>query len=367
MIDQSRTARIRRQCRTSLSHHGLTTPRQALELLLEDIPPEMEADTYGSGQIIEDLEAETAELLGKEAAVFMPSGTMAQQVALRIWSERTGRTAVAMHPLNHLDHHENYAYQRLHGLQPIALFGPPNLDQPLTLAHLQASALTPGTLLLELPQREIGGQLPAWEELAGMAAWARSRGAKVHMDGARLWECQPFYGRSYAEICAHFDSVYVSFYKIIGGIAGAALAGPADFIAEARAWRHIHGGRLIRMFPMVVSARRGLRDRLGKMGDYHAKAVEIAEALRPLDGVEVVPDPPHTNMMHVYLRADADRLAAASLDLAEETGIWIGDRFGGASIPAFQRWEFTVGDATLAIPTSEIAGLIERWLEKATS
>ncbi len=367
MTDQDRATRIRLACERTLTHHGQVTPRQAIERLLEDIPPEMETDTYGAGDAIEKLEAQTAEILGKEAAIFMPSGTMAQQVALRIWSERSGRNTVAMHPLNHLDNHENFAYQRLHGLQSIALIKPPEIERPLTVADLRATAQAPGMLLLELPQREIGGQLPTWEELVGMTSWARSQGARVHMDGARLWECQPFYGRSYAEICALFDSVYVSFYKIIGGIAGAALAGPKDFIEEANVWRHMHGGRLIRMFPMVISAQRGLDERLPKMAAYHEKAVEIAAALDGIEGVEIVPNPPHTNMMHLFLRADGDRLVEAALDISEERGIWLNSRFAASPIPAYRRWEVTVGDSTLEIPTDDIANLIADWLAAANS
>jgi len=365
MATANRADEIRRACERWLTGHGLVTPRQAVERLLEDIPPEMETDTYGDGEAIEALESETARLLGKEAAIFMPSGTMAQQVALRVWSERTGRKTVAMHPLNHLDLHENHAYQRLHRLESIALMKPPELERLLTVSDLESAVLSPGILLLELPQREIGGQLPAWDELVGMTSWARARGAMVHMDGARLWECRPFYDRSYAEICALFDSVYVSFYKIIGGIAGAALAGPKDFIEEARVWRHMHGGRMIRMFPMVVSTKRGLDERLCRMVAYHEKAIELAAALDALDGVEIAPNPPHTNMMHVFLRADVDRLREAALDVSAESGIWIGQSFAASSIPAYRRWEFTVGDATLAMPTDEISGLVERWLAAA--
>lgn len=366
MAQSNRADEIRRGCKRGLTGHGLVTPRQAVEQLLEDIPPEMETDTYGAGEEIEALEREIAELLGKDAALFMPSGTMAQQVALRVWSERTGRKTVAMHPLNHLDLHENHAYQRLHGLESIALMKPPELERLLTISDLEDAGMSPGTLLLELPQREIGGQLPAWGELVGMTSWARARGSIIHMDGARLWECRPFYDRDYAEICSLFDSVYVSLYKIIGGIAGAALAGPADFIEEARIWRHMHGGRLIRMFPMVVSAKRGLDERLCRMSAYHEKAVEIAAALDAMGAVEITPNPPHTNMMHILLRADQARLPDAALSLSEETGIWIGHRFPSTSIPAYQRWEFTVGDATLEFPTDEIAGLVERLLDRAS-
>jgi len=91
---------------------------------------------------------------------------------------------------------------------------------------------------------------------------ARERNITLQLDGARLWECQPFYQRSYAEIAALFDTVYVSFYKILGGITGAMLLGPEDVIAEARIWQRRHGGNLVRMFPFVLSAKQGLETRL---------------------------------------------------------------------------------------------------------
>jgi threonine aldolase len=76
---------------------------------------------------------------------------------------------------------------------------------------------------LELPQREIGGLLPEWDDLVAQAAWTRERGIALHLDGARLWEAAPFYERSYAEIAGLFDSVYVSFYKGLGALAGPRL------------------------------------------------------------------------------------------------------------------------------------------------
>src|SRR5205823_1949079 len=250
--------------------------------------PELLPDRYGEGEVIDGFEAEVARLLGKEAAVFMPSGTMCQQIALRVWTDRRGCPNVAMHPRNHLDQHEQFGYQRLHGLRGIPV-GSPN--QLLTLDDLRGVAEPLGALLLELPQREIGGHLPAWDELAASTGWARERGVPAHMDGARLWESGPFYGRDYAEIAALFDSVYVSFYKGLGGLAGSILAGPADVIAEARVWQRRHGGNLVQLYPYVLTARQGLGERLPSMGAYHAKAREIAAALAPFPQIEVTPDP----------------------------------------------------------------------------
>ena len=122
----------------------------------------------------------------------------------------------------------------------------------------------------------------------------------IHLDGARLWESQPFYDRPHAEIAALFDSVYVSFYKGLGGIAGAALAGSHDLVAQARRWQARHGGTLFSMLPYAVGARDGLRRRLPKMAAYGARAQELAAGLDSLDGVRVHPNPPHTNAFRVF-------------------------------------------------------------------
>src|SRR5258706_13046822 len=99
------------------------------------------------------------------------------------------------------------------------------------------------------------------------------------MGGARLWMCGGFYGRSFAGIAEPFDTVYVSFYKDIGALAGAALAGPADVIAEAREWRLRHGGRQWTMGPNAPSALTQLPERLPPVPPDPAKALEVATAV----------------------------------------------------------------------------------------
>jgi len=361
-MDQHEIDRVYYQCNRFLTHHYVQSPRQALIDLADAIDDDARLDTYGKGDIIESFERRVADLLGKEDAVFLPSGTMAQQIALRIWTTRSGLPTVAMHPRNHLDAFEHNAYEILHGLRGIRVGSP---DKVLTLDALKAVPEPIGALLLELPQREIGSQLPAWDDLVATSDWARSRSIPLHMDGARLWESRPFYGRDYAEICANFDSVYVSFYKTLGALAGAALAGPADVIAEARLWQHRHGGRLIRAYPYIISAQQALDQRLDKMDAYHAKAVAIANVLRDLPGVEIVPDPPHTNMLHVYLRGDRERLISAALAVAEETGTFLVSRLNDTPLPNWHKTELTFGDATLDLPDDTIRSLFEQWLERA--
>ncbi|HEY7348151.1 MAG TPA: beta-eliminating lyase-related protein [Ktedonobacterales bacterium] len=355
-MDQTDRERIRRRCTRFLVGHYPKRPYQVLKELAEMIDPDVEADHYGEGEIVTQFEQEVAHLLGKEAAVFMPSGTMCQQIVLRLWADQRRIPRIAFHPTCHLELHEHQAYQNLHHLQQVLVGNPSRL---MTLDDLQGVAEPLGALLLELPQREIGGQLPSWDELTAMIAWARERGIPTHLDGARLWQCRPFYQRDYAEIAALFDSVYVSFYKDLGALAGCVLAGPANIMAEARIWQRRHGGNLIRLYPYVLSARQGLRERLGRIAVYCAKAQEIANTLEALPQIEIVPAPPHTNMMHLFLRGEREKLLAAALETAEKTGIWLFSGLAPTVFPSYQRLEFTVGDASLDVSSEEMRGLFQ--------
>jgi hypothetical protein len=129
---------IYKTCARFLTHHYPRTPQQILRELAETTGPDMEADRYGQGEVINRFEAEVASLLGKEAAVFMPSGTMCQQIALRIWSNRRGTPNIVFHPKSHLENHEQKAYEHLHALHGI-LAGSP--DRLLTLEDLNAVVL----------------------------------------------------------------------------------------------------------------------------------------------------------------------------------------------------------------------------------
>ena len=191
-------------------------------------------DSYGEGELVEGFERKVAALLGKAAAMFAPSGVMAQLAAVKIHAEAAGVDRFGMHPTSHLAHHEEQAYAALmhcHGV-PVG-----NRLRPMRAGDLETVRETLACVLVELPIREAGGQLPSWEELEALKAAARERRVPLHMDGARLWESAAYYGKDYATIAAGFDSVYVSVYKGIGGFAGALLAGDDAFIAKARVWR----------------------------------------------------------------------------------------------------------------------------------
>lgn len=292
----------------------------------------------------------------------MPSGTMAQQIALRIWCERAGLQQVAFHPTCHLELHERGAYRRLHGMSA-TLLG--SRDRLFTLDDLEGLREPVAAVLFELPQREIGGYLPAWEDLVAMTSWARDRSIATHADGARLWETKPFYNRTYAEIADLFDTVYVSFYKILGGIAGAALAGPQAVIATARVWMRRHGGNLVHMYPLALSARLGLQRHLHRMGEYHDKATEIAAVLASLEGISVQPDPPHTNMMHVFIAGEPQQIRAAHRKIVAEDDVELFRDVTETGVPGVSRFELTIGDSATSFRAEEVRALFSKLLGTA--
>lgn len=282
-----------------LSGHGIRTVSLLQEALLAVPPEESEADLYGTGLLIESFEEKMATYLGKEAAAFFPSGTMAQQIALRIWCDRANLARVAYHPLCHLEIHEQDGLKKLHRVESL-LIG--NRDRLITLEDLQSMDSPVAALLLELPQREIGGVLPAYQDLVAQSQYCQDHGIKRHLDGARLYETLPYYQKSAADIASLFDSVYISFYKGIGGVAGAILAGETDFIQEAKIWKRRHGGDLISLYPYTVAADYYFETRINKMAQYWAGAQSLAQRFNHLPTVVTRPLIPQTNMFHVHFQ-----------------------------------------------------------------
>jgi len=365
---------LRRRCTIHVSGHAPPAPGAELARIGHWCQEHgWHADRYGEGELIEGFERKVATLLGKAAAVFMPSGTMAQLIALRIWCERKGIRRIAMHATSHLELHEERAYAHLHGLDATLLGARERPTEARDLAALLAKSVAdrteqPAALLVELPAREIGGRLPAWEEIEALSALAHDHGMRLHMDGARLWEAREYFApRSLADLCAPFDSVYVSFYKGIGALAGAMLLGPEDFIAEARIWRRRQGGTLVQLHPFVASAAMRLDMQLAKMPAYRARALGFAAGLSTIDGIVVDPQPPQVNLFHVHFAAPPAALTAARDQIALEDGAWLAQRFGPGSTAGSSSIEIYVGDNLLAHDNSTVIPLFAKLLELAHS
>ncbi|MER6346127.1 threonine aldolase family protein [Streptomyces sp. NPDC001595] len=326
------------------------------------------ADLYGGG-IVEALEEKVAGLLGTEAAAFFPTGTMAQQVALRCWAGRTQNTAVALHGLAHPEVHERQAFSQVSGLRPVRLTSEPRLP---TAAEVRDFPEPFGTLMLELPLRDAGFLLPSWEELTEVVEAAREREAVVHFDGARLWESTIHFDRSLDEIAGLADSVYVSFYKSLDGFGGAALAGPRLLVEEAKTWRHRYGGAVFQQFPTVLSALAGLERELPRLPEYVRHARVVAAALREglaaagLPWARVHPEVPHTHDFQVWLPYDADVVAEAAVRAAEETGTVLFANAWDEKGPGLAMTEVYVRGAGLEWTEDDVRGAAARFAERLT-
>ena len=307
-------------------------------------------DVYGHGPLLADFEARVAELLGYEAARFMPSGVMAQTIALRVHADTVGRPHVGFHPTSHLELHEERAYGHVHGLHA-TLVGP--AGRPMLARDLEALQEPLAVVLTELPAREIGGQLPSWEELQALKAAAAERGMALHLDGARLWACATAYGRPLHEVTAGFASCYVSFYKDVGALSGAMLLGSGDFIARSAVWQRRLGGTLWSQAPSVASAAARLDGALVAIPRYVDHAGALARGLGRLDGVHVLPAEPRTNLFHVVARGTPAQAVAARDHVAETLGIrpFRGPR--PSRLPNHWRTELSIGASGVEIPVEE--------------
>lgn len=349
-----RLADTYRQTNVQLSGHGKREAgvlKRAFEHVREDEP----SDQYGQGKTIRQFEEKMAQVLGKESAVFFPSGTMAQQIALRIWCDETGKKKVAYHPLCHLEIHEQDGLKELHHIEPI-LVGDEN--RLMTLEEIQALPDI-ACLLLELPQREIGGELPTFEELVAIHEHCREKAIHLHLDGARLFESLPYYEKEASEICALFDSVYVSFYKGIGGIAGAILAGPKAFCDTSKVWKRRYGGDLISLYPYILSADYYYELRKDKMAEYRNEAVRLAARFNELDGVWTNPRIPVTNMFHLHFQGEKEELGEKIARIQEETGVgitgYLVEKDGHCST------EVSIGDTFERITREQLDGLFRQF------
>ena len=366
---------LRKQCDLIVPGFAATSPAEEFRRMADWCQAHaIEHDHYGQGPLIAAFEQKIAALLGKPAATFMPSGIMAQLAAVRLWTEAAGVDRFGMHPTSHLVHHEEEAYAALLHCHGVVLG---DRLRPMLASDLQAVRQPLACVIVELPIREAGGQLPSWDELEALKAAARQRGVHLHMDGARLWESAAHYRKSYAQIAEGFDSVYVSVYKGIGALSGALLAGSDDFIANARLWRRRMGGTLYHLSPMVVSATMRLDERIALMPALYERTLDFAaglsaqglgaqgpDARAPL---RLNPAVPHTNMLHLHFDAAADAVLRARDELAATKRCWLVDGVQPSEVPGWSVSELYVGDQLLQADNARVLPLFAQLCEAMRS
>jgi len=277
-------------------------------------------DVYGEDPTVNRLERAIAAITGKEAALFVPSGTMGNQIALQCHTRRGEE--VLLGDCAHIAFDESGAGAAWAGVQFRAvgrggLFTAAELAEELREPddHCPAQRL----VALENPHNRGGGRSFAQAEVLAIAALARSRGLLLHLDGARIWNAAIATGLSPAELAAPFDTVNLCFSKGLGAPVGSALCGSCPTILAARRFRKMFGGGMRQAGVLAAGALYALEHHRERIADDHAHARQIAAALRAVPGA-VVHDG-DTNQVNVET---AGIPAARLVDAALRRGVLVG-------------------------------------------
>ncbi len=277
-------------------------------------------DVYGEDPTVNRLELAIAEITGKEAAIFVPSGTMGNQIALQCHTHRGEE--VLLGESAHLAFDESGAGAAWAGVQFRAvghggLFSAADLD--CALHEPDEHCPTQRLVALENPHNRAGGRTFAQADVLAIAALARARGLGLHLDGARIWNAAVATGLSPAELAAPFDTVNLCFSKGLGAPVGSALCGSRRAILAARRFRKMFGGGMRQAGVLAAAALYALSHHRERIADDHANARQIAAALRAVPGA-VVHDG-DTNQVNV----DTAGIPAARLvEAAQRRGVLVG-------------------------------------------
>ncbi len=267
-------------------------------------------DVLGDDPTVIALQDQVAAIMGKEAACFVPTGTMANQTAIRSQTE-PGDEVIA-HADSHIIHYETGSPAALSGvmIRPLAghagLFDAPDVEEAVrpSNVHSPHSAL----LLVENTHNRGGGAVWPLDQVERVAAVGRARGLRLHLDGARIWNACAATGLEPAAYARHFDTVSCCFSKGLGAPAGSAVAGDRATIARVARFRKMFGGTMRQSGVLAAAAIHALNHHRARLVEDHAHARRLAEALGNCRGLSI-PLRAETNMCFIDLD---ERLGAAS-------------------------------------------------------
>ena len=274
----------------------VTRPSPAMRQVMAEAP--VGDDVYREDPSINLLQEMVAEMLGKEAALFVPSGTMSNQLCLRTLT-RAG-DEVIVHEDAHVLHYEGGAAAALSGLQlrplrgALGMLDPGEVEQAIRPPgeHMPRT----GAVELENTHNRCGGTFLPLEQMAAVARVARLHGIGIHLDGARIWNAHKATGVALRAYAATADSVSVCFSKGLGAPVGSALAGSTAFVEEARANRKRYGGAMRQAGILAAAAIYALEHNLDRLPVDHQNAQVLAGHLREVPGLEII-HPVQTNII----------------------------------------------------------------------
>lgn len=275
----------------------VTRPTPAMREAIANAP--VGDDVMQDDPTVERLQAYTAEVLGKEAAIYMPSGSMTNQIAVRTHC-KPGDEFLCEAGC-HIFNYEQGAFAQLSGLVARTVAGDQHV---LRVEHLDGliradneHLVRTRLLCLENTHNRGGGKVMPYDSLVDACQWARDGGLRTHLDGARLFNAVAATGIEAADWAQHFDTVSVCFSKGLGAPVGSALAGPKELIQEARRHRKCFGGGMRQVGIIASAALYAMENNRERLVEDHANAQILAEAVRETDGISLFPDEVDTNIV----------------------------------------------------------------------
>src|SRR5215213_6792366 len=282
----------------------VTRPTQEMRAVMA--AAEVGDDVFDEDPTVHRLQDRVAELLGTEAALFVPSGTMANQVCVRVHT-RPGDELIC-ETTSHV-----YVWE---AGGPAALSGvttrPVDGDWGVLNVEQLADKVRPGSehyartrlVVLENTHNRGGGRVYPLDTCRAVAEWARRNDLALHLDGARLWNAHVAAGVPLADWCRPFDSVTVAFSKGLGAPVGSAVAGTKEFVAQARRVRKLFGGHMRQVGILAAAALYAMENHLSRLADDHRNARVIASAIRDTPGLRLDPPDVETNLVWFEVAAE---------------------------------------------------------------
>jgi len=282
----------------------VTQPTPAMRQAIAQAP--VGDDVLGDDPTVNELEATVAALLGKEAAVYMPSGTMTNQVALRTHTEPGDE--IILESQAHIYFYEAGGPAALSGLMCKLIEG----DRGIFTAADLRQALRPWNehyprtklVCLENTHNRGGGSIFPLSEIQAIAEVCRDHELRLHLDGARFWNACVATGISEADYAAPFDTVSVCFSKGLGAPVGSALVGSRDLMQRARRFRKMFGGGMRQAGIIAAGALYALHHHRDRLAEDHANAQHLAQGLQHIDGITVDHKNVQTNLVYFHTPED---------------------------------------------------------------
>lgn len=323
----------------------VTQPTEAMKAAMVAAP--LGDDVLGDDPSVLALQDRCAELFGKEAACFVPSGSMANQVAIR--AQTSPGDEIIAHEWSHIYQYEAGAWAALSGCSIALLHGTGGMFTADDVAaairmddhHFPVSRL----LVVENTQNRGGGTVWPIEDIASVTTEARRHGLLCHLDGARIWNACAATGLSPAEYAQHFDTVSACFSKGLGCPVGSIVAGPADTLARVRRARKMLGGTMRQSGMLAAAAMHAIDHHRERLAEDHARARRLAEAIPRIPGASVDLDGVQSNIVYFDV-ADPARVVAE----LESHGVRMLDT-GPATIRAVTSLAVTDDDIDHAVDT----------------